>query len=635
MLEEVLQRIETAKKENSTELDLSKCDLIELPKELFELPLETLDLSFNRLTDFTPLAQLTKLESLVLIDNQLTDLTPLAQLTKLESLVLVDNQLTNLTPLAQLTKLKSLELSNNQLTDIMPLAQLTKLQSLNLCDNNLTNVTPLAQLTILQSLDLRHNQLTDIRSLSHLIEKGISIHLEHRFDGKEIVVGDNPLTIPPPEIIEQGNAAILDYFQSLDEQGGEPLNEAKLIIVGEPGAGKTTLMETLLDPDYQLSEDTESTLGVEVRTGWQFPHPTITDHTFTANIWDFGGQQIQYMTHQFFLTPSAAYVLVSANDRKETTANFPYWFKIIHLLGEEKGVYSPVLVVLNDKNGQFIQQFDLHFYQQRYPELHIKVCHVDLSKRDENYDAMRKTIQTSLTDLPHVSDDRPARWLPIRTELRKRAQQSDHICFKEYAEICQQYEITTELSQTVFSSYLHRLGNLLHFVNDSTLHDFIILNPQWAVDAVYSVLVDNEIARQQGFFSQNKLFAIWKNYSREERYKLLNLMKQENFEICYELADQSGQYVAPQLLSNRRPFYQWNNLQCLRFRFQYKFMPEGIITRLIVRLNHLIAKDDQQNDLVWRTGVLLEKDGCRAQILEEESQEGLKILDIAKYLTRS
>jgi GTPase SAR1 family protein len=136
------------------------------------------------------------------------------------------------------------------------------------------------------------------------------------------MVDGNPIENPPMEVIEQGNQAILDYFRDLETQGTEKLNEAKLIIVGEPGAGKTSLMETLLNPEFKLCPDTETTLGITVSEGWEFPHPQKPDTPFTTNIWDFGGQQIQYMTHQFFLTPGAAYVLVSANDRKEPT-NFP------------------------------------------------------------------------------------------------------------------------------------------------------------------------------------------------------------------------------------------------------------------------------------------------------------------------
>jgi hypothetical protein len=125
-----------------------------------------------------------------------------------------------------------------------------------------------------------------------------------------------------------------------------------------------------------------------------------------------------------------------------------------------------------------------------------------------------------------------------------------------------------------------------------------------------------------------------------ERTKLLNLMKQDNFEICYPLAD--GGYIAPQLLCDQQPVYAWNDSDTLKFRFQYKFMPEGIVTRLIVRLNALIAKDANSKDIVWRKGVLLADAGCQAQVREEENREGLKVIDIAvtgeihqrKYLLR-
>jgi hypothetical protein len=150
--------------------------------------------------------------------------------------------------------------------------------------------------------------------------------------------------------------------------------------------------------------------------------------------------------------------------------------------------------VQNDKNGQFIQQFDAKHYTQRYPELSISTRTVNLGKDDADFQALRTKIQTLLTQLPHVNDVRPARWNDIRTTLRECAKKQHHINFAEYAAICQQHTVKDEASQLLLSSYLHRLGSLLHFVDDPTLRDFIILNPQWAVDAVYSVLNDNRIA---------------------------------------------------------------------------------------------------------------------------------------------
>ncbi len=439
-------------------------------------------------------------------------------------------------------------------------------------------------------------------------------------------MGKNPLVHAPEAIIKQGNNEILTYFNDLKQQGTKTFNEAKLIIVGEPYAGKSTLMKKLIDPNYIPTDISKSTLGVDVYEGWQFDHPKKNGSKFSANIWDFGGQQIQYMTHQFFLTPDAVYILVHSNDRDEPS-NFPYWFKIIHLLGETEERYSPVLVVLNEKNQEFISKFDSEFYSGRYPELQIETCSVDLNHNDARYQNLRTKVQTMLTELPHVNDERPAKWDDIRTALKEKSKTHNHIDFLQYSEICNSFGVTDESSQKILSGYLHRLGGILHFMNDLALMNFIILKPQWAVDAVYSVLSDTDISKADGYFNQEKLDIIWKKYSIAERGNLLNLMKQENFEICYELGNKKGTFIAAQLLNEKRPFYEWEDENNLRFRFRYKYMPEGIITRLIVRINHLIAKHENI-DLVWQKGIVIEEDSCRAQIKEEENNEGLKVIDI-------
>ena len=485
-----------------------------------------------------------------------------------------------------------------------------------------------------------NNPINDLSFSIALLKKGIPIRLNPAFTGNEIVVGENPLIHPPVEIVEQGNQAVLDYFDALTK-GTAYLNEAKLIIVGEPAAGKTSLMECLWNPAFELipEADSKSTLGVDVREGWEFPHPEFNEVTFTTNIWDFGGQHIQYMTHQFFLTPNAVYVLVSANDRKEST-NFPYWFKIINLLGQDEGRYSPVIVVLNEKDQQFIHKFnfDKAAIERQYPHIPLQVCEVNLAKRDAKFAALQQTIQEALSNLPLVKNVKPAAWQPIREALRKRAKRDAHINLDAYVRICKKHGVTEKNQQLLFLRYLHRLGSLLHFENDETLADFIILNPQWAVDAVYCVIADKTIIDSNGYFKRSQVDTIWaskkhKNgapkYNQAEQNKLFNLMKKDNFEICYALKDRPNEFIAPQLLATERPNYQWDDKQNLRFRYQYEFMPQGIIARLIVRLSHLLKKQDGC-DVIWRQGMLLEdsETQCNALIQEDEIA-GLKVIDIA------
>jgi len=432
----------------------------------------------------------------------------------------------------------------------------------------------------------------------------------------------NPIITPPEYILSQGIEAIRTYFETEDFRF---LYEAKLLFVGEPGAGKTSLRKKLLQPDYSVpNHEEESTLGIEIEKGWSFPCTTNQDISFSANLWDFGGQQIQYMTHQFFLTSRSLYLLVS--DDREQRTNFDYWFNIIRLLGGG----SPVLVVLNEKNHQSISNFDLVATRKNFEGLQIEKFDVDLSKNDGRPEALRQKICEMLSTLKHVGDKLPAQWIPIRKTLEKR-QDKNHISISEYFEICKKEGVTDASAQSVLSTYLHDLGILLHFKDDLALSDTMFLNPQWAMDAVYTALSDKHLPENGGRFEKAWLFRLWekKGYSPEEQVKLLLLMLKNNFELCYVLAGSEDEaFIAPQHLPEIKPLFQWDENHNLRFRLQYPFMPQGIMTRLIVQLNHLIDHENGQN-LVWKNGVVLKRDGVRAWVIQEKTKkEGLNVINI-------
>ncbi|MFZ2967488.1 MAG: COR domain-containing protein [Sulfuricurvum sp.] len=541
-----------------------------------------------------------------------------AQRQHLTELDLRNNFITDISPLARLTQLTHLNLWSNQITDLSPLAQLTQLTQLHLSSNQITDLSPLAQLTQLTQLGLWNNQITHIPE--SLLALNLEITLEKPgYNTRKLFIGENPIQEPPLEIVAQGNEAMRRYFTDLAAQGRGQLNEAKLIIVGEPEAGKSTLMECLLDPHYTLDPTQESTMGIDVKA-WSFPHPHESHRKMRANIWDFGGQQIQYMTHQFFLTPDSLYLLVITNDRQESK-NLPYWFKTIHLLGEKEGRYSPVLVIKNKKGDQFHFDFDEATYKKRYPKLHIEVIEIDLLHRLEDFETAKTRIMTLMSALPLVNDDRPAQWEPIRQSLAHETR--NHITFETYAAICARHKVDHIESQKLLSRYLHHSGSLLHFVEDIHLRDFMILNPQWAVDAVYSVLGDTTIAQHQGKFTLTMLEKLWHAYTPHEQKHLLDLMKKESFEICYPLNNDPNVFIAPQLLPTTQPRYTFDAHRALTFRFSYTFMPEGIITRLIVRLSRYLKEE-----LVWKKGMILQNDHCIAKVVEDESHEGLKMIEI-------
>jgi internalin A len=133
---------------------------------------------------------------------------------------LYDNQLNSLPPeIGQLTKLRDLYLHNNQLTSLpSEIGLLTNLQELNLYNNQLR------QLPV---------EMGDLANLS--------------CEGCYLRLYNNPLISPPPEVVEQGTAAVLAYLR----------NQAwyhvqRLIISAAAGVGLLAML--LLGVRYQQSQ---------------------------------------------------------------------------------------------------------------------------------------------------------------------------------------------------------------------------------------------------------------------------------------------------------------------------------------------------------------------------------------------
>nr|WP_263012802.1 hypothetical protein [Laspinema sp. D3b] len=79
-----------------------------------------------------------------------------------------------------------------------------------------------------------------------------------------------------------------------------------MIVVGEGGVGKTSLLKALRGESFNPQEFT--TNGIDIRTR-EFSHPTKPAVTMQLHVWDFGGQQIYHATHQFFLTKRSVFFL--------------------------------------------------------------------------------------------------------------------------------------------------------------------------------------------------------------------------------------------------------------------------------------------------------------------------------------
>jgi len=487
------------------------------------------------------------------------------------------------------------DLSYNGIKSLPPeIGNLTNLRTLNLRNNELTSLpTEIGLLENLVYLNLCQNQLSalpaQIVNLKNLMELDM--------------VG-NPLKMPPIEIVNQGIEAIRNYFELLRSEDVSRVYEAKLLIVGEGGVGKTCLMTKLMAPNEPIDLRELTTEGVEIN---QWTIGTDKTENFRINFWDFGGQEIYHATHQFFLTKRSLYLFVWTARKDDDLTSFDYWLNVIKLLSDN----SPVIVVLN-KIDERIKSLDEQSLQDKFKNI---VCFDRVSAiQGQGMDGLSQNIRKQITQLPHIGTLLPSAWIHIRRRLEEL--DKNYISFDEYNLICSEFGLNEEKAEFL-SRYYHDLGVFLHFLDNAVLREIVFLKPDWATNAVYKVVDTRKIQENYGKFHFDQLKGIWTDYPKDKFAHMLELMKK--FELCFQIP-KTQTYIVPELLRPGRPEFKWDYAENLRFEYRYEFMPAGIITRFIVRTHDICKKE-----LYWKNGVILEREKSAALVISDRLNRRIRI----------
>ncbi len=503
---------------NLERLYLAKNQLCTIPDSVTSLTkLIQLNFQGNQLSLIpNSIAQLTNLKALFLSYNQISEIPDwIDSLINLTHLFLVDNQIAKIPePISNLVNLTNLYLGNNQITEISDsIGKLHNLTHLYFWGNQITEIPDsIAHLVNLIELHLGNNQIREIpTSIAQLAKL-------HKLD-----LNGNPISTPP-EILKSTNSnSILDYyFTTRDPHQTQDIYEAKLLIVGEGGCGKTSLANKLINPDYDLKPETEdiSTEGIDI-LDWEFTGTNGKD--YKIHIWDFGGQEIYHQTHQFFLTDRACYLLV-ADDRKENTDHY-YWLQSIQLLGKT----SPIHLIQNERGDRTC---NLNTNQLRGEFATLRETHRTNLKDNRGLDKLKLALQHEIeTLLPHGIPF-PNKWLNVRHTLENDSR--NYIDITDYEATCRRHDITDKIEMATLSRFLHDLGILLHFQNDPILRHRLILKPNWGTAAVYKILDNDRIKAHLGQFTDHDLAEIWSDRTYADmHHELLQLMKE--FKVCYEI----------------------------------------------------------------------------------------------------
>lgn len=349
----------------------------------------------------------------------------------------------------------------------------------------------------------------------------------------------------------------------------------------------------------------EDTYALEIKVAeepYSLNNNLFFEKEIKINFWDFGGQEILYSTHQFFLTKRSIYLLVWEPRSDTEIESFEYWLNIIKRLSSN----SPVIVVMNKADVR-IKQIDEDSLKRKFPDIlnfHQVSC---LTK--EGIPLLVQSIKQAISLLPHIGDRLPSSWDKIRYKLQELNR--DYITYQEFESLC---GFNDDEKTNYLSSYLNDLGDIIHFQKDFHLKHLVIINPHWLTEAIYTLIHSLEVQKSLGKFKAGNLENLLnkQKYPWDKHLEIITLM--EKFEICFKIVGSDNQYIIPSLLPAQPPKTKVVEAifkeEALRADFQYSFLPSGIIERLICKMNSFIYSNN-----FWKYGVILHDENEKAVLI--------------------
>jgi len=552
------------------ELDLSELGLSELAPEIFELGnLQVLRLDGNRLTRLPrEIGTLSNLRALQVSRNQLANLPrEIALLSKLQGLWLDGNQLASLPreigmlrslrvlrldgnrltrlprEIGTLSNLRALQVSRNQLAELpREIGMLSRLQGLWLDGNQLAELPrEIGSLSKLQGLWLDDNQLTSLpKELADLFTGGMSVKL-----------AGNPLRDPLPGLIERGFDAVAAYLRSLED--AIPHYEARVLLLGEGNVGKTSLVASLKDAAFV--EGRPTTHGIEI-SPLPLRHPHL-DVNITVRAWDFGGQEVYRVTHQFFLGPRALYLLVWNARAGHEQNDVEGWLRRIRLRVDHE---ARVLIVSTHCEERS-PELDYLYLAQIFSGMVAGHYEVD-NRTGRGIAELRAGIAEEAARLPQMGQLVSPRWVAIRDEVLARGEVEPQIDYDAFVKMCHQHGVFDDEIPAI-AKLLHDIGQIIYYGDDEGLRNIVVLNPEWLTKAISCVLEDEVTRRKGGVLDHARLREIWRDLrdglTYPDRYHPYFLRLMEKFDISYRLEEDDHRSLVAQLVPHESPDLPWNS----------------------------------------------------------------------------
>ena len=595
------------------------------------LRLENLDISQTNISDISIISKFKSLYALNLNGTKLKDIRFLDGLESLCHLYLRDTQVSDIGIINQFKSMKSLSLQNTQVSDISAISELLSLSSLNLRNTKVSDISVLKDLKSLHNLNLRGSKVRDINSISGLkslsyldlrdltisaipqsfLDLELDFKLEKKANGSGIYIYGLQLTDQPIEIFSQDRELIRAYYREHDRV---PVNECKVVFLGDAETGKTHSIKRLLKKGEKISElKSQSTPGIEITVKTM----KLEDSDIVVNYWDFGGQEIQHSMHRMFLTERTIYVVfLNARQDHLLDEKARYWLDNICSFAQD----APVLLVINKMDQNKHPTFNEDGIRNDYGSRIKKIVKMS-ALRDEPetfMDELQGSINEIIRELPTVSSKVPRSWKSLMEDIRTMTERYHYLTtnqFKERCSACGVRDFNTIHDDLV--DLFQIIGISFCYYKNRTIADYMLLDPKWLVNAIYTIIYNSIIAAHNGVITQDDLYDLLKEdtLNGETITRVIPNMRYESnqvnyilgvirmFHLSYPMKD--GSEFFPMLCDGNEKISVEKAMpkNALHYIFRYTYLPANVMHRLVVEMQR-----DLDEEYVWYSGAVFRND---------------------------
>ncbi len=174
----------------------------------------------------------------------------------------------------------------------------------------------------------------------------------------------------------------------------------KIVIAGDGGVGKTTLVSTRVRGEFNFS--TDITIGVDFAIV-KFSKSNLPD----LLVFDLGGQERFQFIHDSFMKGSSGCVLLYDATREKSFQGLIKWLKLI------KNTCGKIPVVVGGTKRDLCQEEDIHYYKNKWDSFYCSelqgsfpqiVAHKLISSKeylgvDEVFEILAKNLELSSKEL--------------------------------------------------------------------------------------------------------------------------------------------------------------------------------------------------------------------------------------------